>query len=552
MQEFKAVRNLRIRYLIGLSVIALLVTASWFTLQTVVAKQANYSKIVNIASHQRGIAERIALFSMTMATAGSQEDYETANAQLGRAIGTLERAHQMLLEGDAEKGIPKISNPILETIYFDEAAGLDIAVERYRQRARVIYEMPFGELSTNSPEYIFIQQYGPHVINFMFDSAVDEYEAIGNRAIKRIQNLETLLWISALFILAIEIIFIFRPMERQVRKALNVVMEKKEALEKTVVELVSAKSSLMANEEKFKAMASNVPGVIFQMSERRNGDRGYLYVSPRCQEIYGVTPEELQKDWEALKIHPDDRQRFLDTIREAFNNQSEWSFEGRVLTDEGDEKWCRGISTPVPINDDETVFNGLIVDITRQKEMEDKLRKLATTDPLTGAFNRRHFLELAEQEITRARRQGHKLSVLMVDIDHFKKINDTHGHPAGDAAINATVETIKKQLRRIDVISRFGGEEFVVMLPETPVEGGAVLGERIRKAVSDMTVNWENTKISFTISIGLAAWRTEDQSIENVLKRVDDCLYLAKAEGRNRVITDGSDMKKTEMSQQKA
>jgi len=536
MNDFKAVQNLRIRYVIGLSVIALLVTASWLTLQTVVAKQENFSEIINMASHQRGTAERIALFSMTMATRSDPDDYATARAQLGRAISTLERTHKMLLEGDKDQGIPKISNAVLDILYFDKSSGLDTAVKRYIKHARAIYNTPIGKLTPDSGDFVFVQQYGPHVIKFLFDSTVDEYEAIGKKAIQDIQKLEMFLWIAALSILAAEVIFIFRPMERKVRDALDEVIAKKTDLEKTIVELIEAKSSLSASDEKFRAMATNVPGVIFQLLEHRDGARDYLYVSPRCEEFYDVKPEDLEKDWEALKLHPDDRDRFLETIREAFDNQSEWSFEGRVVTDDGVEKWCRGISTPNAVNDDETLFNGLIVDITQQKEMEEELRRLATTDPLTGAFNRRHFLALAEKEIVRTKRHGHALSVLMIDIDHFKKINDTYGHPAGDEAIKATVETVRDQVRTIDIVSRFGGEEFVALLPETTVEGGLTLAERIRQAIEEMPVFWEDSEIRFTVSIGLAALRAGEDSIEKALKRADDGLYQAKEGGRNRVI----------------
>jgi len=536
MNEFKTVQNLRFRYLIGLSLIAVLITSSWVTLQTVVAKQENFSKIINIASQQRGIAERIALFSMTMATADDPDDFATAHAQLGRAINALGKYHEMLLHGDDELGVPKVSNPVLKVLYFDKSSGLDTAVRRYITRAQAIYDKPVGELTFNSADYVFVQQYGPHVIKFMFDAAVDEYQAIGKRAIQNIQKLETLLWIVALVILVAEVIFIFRPMERKVRLALSEVLEKKSDLEKTIVELIAAKSNLSASDEKFRAMATNVPGILFQLLERRDGARDYLYVSPRCEEFYGVTPEELKNDWQALNLHPDDRERFLETIRDAFENQTEWSFEGRVLANDGTEKWCRGISTPNAVNDDETLFNGLIVDITEQKEMEGELRRLATTDPLTGAFNRRHFLELAEKEIVRTQRHRKDLSVMMIDIDHFKKINDTYGHPAGDDAIKATVDTVRDRVRGIDVVSRFGGEEFVVMLPETASGGGMILAERIRQAIEEMSVFWEDKEIRFTVSIGLTTLQPGERSLEKALKRADDGLYRAKTDGRNRVV----------------
>ncbi len=536
MGESRAVRSLRFRYIIGLSIIALLVTSSWVTLQTVVARQEFFSKLVNIAGHQRGNADRIALFAVSMATAADEDEYEIARSQLGRVIFQLERSHRLLLEGDAEQNIPRIMTPMLETIYFDSAAGLDSAVKRYLERARTIYDTPFGGLKTNSSAYVFVLQYGPHVIKTLFDSTVDEYEAFGHEAIREIQNLETALWVMALLTLLIEAVLIFRPLERRVREALSDLERKKADLEKTIVELIAAKSELSASEEKFRAMAANVPGVIFQMVERRDGQRGYLYVSPRCEEFYGVSPDDLQRDWEALTLHPEDRDRFIETIREAFENQTEWSFEGRVVTTEGAEKWCRGVSKPIAVNDDETIFNGVIVDITHQKKMEEQLRKLAATDPLTGAFNRRHFMAVAEMESERTRRNGHPLSVLTLDIDHFKKINDTYGHAGGDEALRKTVETVKNQLRSSDVLGRFGGEEFCVLLPETASKGAMVLGERIRRAIAAMAVSWAGREFGFTISIGVAEWRPREPSLEESLERADQSLYRAKTGGRNRVV----------------
>ncbi len=538
VSDSKTVRSLRFRYILGLSAIALLVTASWMTLQTVVAKQEHFAQLVNIAGHQRGHAERIALFAMGMkTTSGSDEyEYDVARAQLGRVINTLERNHKVLLEGDAERGIPRVMTPMLEIIYFDKSVGLDDAVTRYLDHARTIYETPFGELKANSAAYVFVMQYGPHVIKTLFDSAVDEYEAFGRDAIYEIQNLETMLWFGALATLLLELFLIFRPLERRVRKALADLEQKKADLEKTVIEMVAAKTELTASEEKFRAMAANVPGVIFQMVERRDGERGYVYVSPRCREIYGVSPDELQRDWEALSLHPDDRERFIKTIREAFENQTEWSFEGRVMTAEGVEKWCRGVSTPVPVNDDETVFNGVMIDITHQKKMEQQLRHLATTDPLTGAYNRRHFTQLAAAEFDRAVRHDHVFSVLMMDIDHFKRINDSHGHAGGDEALKKTVATVLTALRSSDFLGRFGGEEFCVLMPETGAAGARILGERIREQIAAMTVAWNGAEFGFTISIGVAEWREEDDSVEDALERADQSLYRAKSAGRNRVV----------------
>lgn len=298
------------------------------------------------------------------------------------------------------------------------------------------------------------------------------------------------------------------------------------------------KAALEISERKFRDMADNVPGVIFQWYERSGGERGYLYVSPRCQELYGVSPDALKDNWQALSIHPDDEKRYLDTVKDAFEKRTEWSFEGRFLTPSGEEKWWRGISKPVPINDDETVFNGVIIDISLQKKMEQELRTLATTDGLTGAYNRRHYLHKAEIEVPRAQRYNHPLSVLMIDLDLFKRINDTYGHAGGDEVLRQVVTTIRERLRGPDALGRIGGEEFAIMLPETNLAGATALAERIRCDIQSLTIHWDKHTIPVTASIGVAVLQDDDNAIHDIMVRADQALYLAKSKGRNRVISN--------------
>ena len=156
MSDFKAVRSLRVRYVAGLSALALLVTASWVSLQTVVAEQNNFARIINIAGHQGSHAERIALFSLSMATAETADDYAVYRSQLGRTVNAMQREHEILINGDPGEGLPKIMTPLLRTIYFDPASGLDAAVGRFQDHAKKIYETPFGELASNDASLVFV------------------------------------------------------------------------------------------------------------------------------------------------------------------------------------------------------------------------------------------------------------------------------------------------------------------------------------------------------------------------------------------------------------
>jgi len=183
----------------------------------------------------------------------------------------------------------------------------------------------------------------------------------------------------------------------------------------------------------------------------------------------------------------------------------------------------------------ETANVALKEQIEERKALELSLKRLATTDPLTGAHNRRHFLNLGEEEIKRSKRYKHPTSVIMMDLDHFKSVNDTYGHGAGDQSLTALVEFSKSSLRDSDIFGRLGGEEFGIVLPETDLETAIEVANRQRIGVQNLKVNTDKGVVNFTISIGVTTMTDEDASIETLLQRADDALYKAKGNGRNRV-----------------
>lgn len=175
-------------------------------------------------------------------------------------------------------------------------------------------------------------------------------------------------------------------------------------------------------------------------------------------------------------------------------------------------------------------------------EANRELERLATIDPLTSTLNRRCLLEAIDEEMERTWRHGHPLSVLLIDIDHFKTINDTYGHAAGDAALQTTVERIRQRLRKNDVLGRIGGEEFLVLLPETDAEGAVILANRLRTGIAQRPVEALGNVFEVTASLGIAQCRGCDETIEQLLHRADAALYTAKASGRNRVVVASADL----------
>lgn len=171
------------------------------------------------------------------------------------------------------------------------------------------------------------------------------------------------------------------------------------------------------------------------------------------------------------------------------------------------------------------------------KLANETLRELAFRDGLTGLFNHRYFQEVLELELERAERYKHPISLILVDIDFFKDINDTFGHPAGDYVLKEMADMLTKLVRRIDIVARYGGEEFAIILPETALTGGKILGQRIRRGIEQMKINFEEKPISITISCGLACNNFTDQPItrSDIIRKSDQALYAAKTNGRNRL-----------------
>ncbi len=180
---------------------------------------------------------------------------------------------------------------------------------------------------------------------------------------------------------------------------------------------------------------------------------------------------------------------------------------------------------------DRIQLEALVAERTRE------LHLLATTDVLTKTFNRRHIIEIADQEISRSGRHGHDLSLAMLDLDHFKSVNDTFGQAAGDTALLMAADAMRSRIRSHDRLGRYGGEEFLLIIPETHIAGALVLAEKIRAAIEKMEIKSGENRIPLSASIGLAQWQMSEP-LDSVLTRADAALYRAKDNGRNCVVAD--------------
>ncbi len=174
-------------------------------------------------------------------------------------------------------------------------------------------------------------------------------------------------------------------------------------------------------------------------------------------------------------------------------------------------------------------------DITEHKRTEAMLRHLASHDPLTGLLNRRNFYDRAAEELTRAARHQRDLALLMLDLDHFKSINDHHGHAAGDRILEQICSRCVDSLRTEDIFARIGGEEFALLMPDTDRQSAAAVAERLRRMVAEDAVDFEGKAIYCTVSVGVTMIRPDESRVDDALSRADEALYRAKSRGRNRV-----------------
>ena len=229
-----------------------------------------------------------------------------------------------------------------------------------------------------------------------------------------------------------------------------------------------------------------------------------------------------------------DRQRLVSKYRALGRLTGE---EVCLLASDGGERWVL-ISMVDVLYNDGVADLATVVDITERKALEIELQRLATTDSLTGAANRRSFIDQATVEMARSKRHGFPLALVMMDIDHFKRINDTLGHAMGDAAIREVVLACTQLVRKQDLVGRLGGEEFALLLPQTELEPARLLVERLRETIAAIGLQKGGEPVpGLTASFGVTVLRDEDESVDDLLARADEALYTAKNAGRNRVIS---------------
>jgi diguanylate cyclase (GGDEF)-like protein len=235
-------------------------------------------------------------------------------------------------------------------------------------------------------------------------------------------------------------------------------------------------------------------------------------------------------------IHSDDWQPILAALEQASADGKLFHAEFRVVLDNGLIRWFRAQARIELVDRRPRRLIGVTVDITKEKEMLEELHFQAAHDGLTGIWNRRVIFDLMHREFEMASRLGTATGVMMIDLDHFKNVNDTHGHLAGDAVLTESVRRIKLAMRSYDLVGRYGGEEFLVVLPRCDIEHVRECAERIRVAIADEPMLAGGVRIPMTASVGTTVVDPSLITDEQALATADAALYHAKASGRNRAV----------------
>ncbi|MBL4828716.1 MAG: GGDEF domain-containing protein [Aliivibrio sp.] len=249
--------------------------------------------------------------------------------------------------------------------------------------------------------------------------------------------------------------------------------------------------------------------------------------------LYDVAPLEMAEEFHS---------HILMALRTNKTQVVKYKFDKQDMIDLPDhvpvpqEIWFEGIITPLPITENgERTVVWMARNITKQYKLEQRLKQLSEIDDLTGVFNRRAFTQTLRETVKEYQLTGRTFSVLMLDIDRFKNVNDTFGHSYGDEVIQHTANLVANVLRQSDCFGRIGGEEFAAILFDTELEDAITVSEKLRFAVEQSLFHVENQDIKLTISIGVTQVNKFDTDIKNLMSRADKAMYLSKNTGRNKV-----------------
>lgn len=268
--------------------------------------------------------------------------------------------------------------------------------------------------------------------------------------------------------------------------------------------------------------------------------RQMIYVSPAYERVFGRSAALLLADYNEWlnSIYPDDMEYAAESLATALEKGAVETREYRILRSDGQLRWLsdKCFVSRHAGSEEGPVLVGIAEDITEKKQLEGELHRLATTDVLTQSSNRRYFFECAQREFEAARQAEAPLAFLLLDVDDFKQINDTHGHQMGDVVLQRIAQCGAAALRRGDLFGRIGGEEFAAVLPHCEAGVASQIAERLQREVQRLVFHPDGKPLRVTVSQGLTSLTAGDSALDALYSRADAAMYQAKRQGKNQIV----------------
>lgn len=292
-------------------------------------------------------------------------------------------------------------------------------------------------------------------------------------------------------------------------------------------------AELTESNQQLQSLVDMLPQIIVETDVKGN----LVYANQKTFELTGYTKEDFARGINAIQlVIPEEHAKVRENMQKIIDGESLQGTEYTALRKDGSTYPVCVYSSFKKINGQTTGIRSIIIDVTDRKKAEDELKKASLSDFLTGLANRRNILQRLEYEKKLFERHAKAFSIILGDIDHFKKINDIYGHDFGDLVLKSITGVFHETLRKVDIASRWGGEEFLILLPASDLQVGGSVAERLRQAIEQIKVQTDDFFVRLTMSFGVATWQKSYNDLEELIKEADQNLYRAKDEGRNRVI----------------
>lgn len=498
--------KIRKRYIPAVILIVVLV----FIRQTAIEYQLNHDKsmatVINIAGNQRMLSQKITKDALEIySLAVAKDDLTVIIADLKDAIEIWEQSGTDLQNGNPQKGIPGNNSYAVSKFFSDIEDSQKIILNASND---IIYAVESENYSIEllKEKVELIKDNEGSFLNGM-NNIVVQYSVEYTESLRYLDNLEFLLFVLILGLILFEVLFIFIPTEKHLNNAFVDVNEAKENILRLFKTIHGP--LFLIEEENFEIILDNEDGEL--LIEK--------YSDPEHRMDFSKLIDNMSLEGPIV----------VDKIR-----SEEKLLNYELIIDKTELKKYYILSTAQGEYNGNKVILISFSDITYQKQVEETIRKRAFRDELTGLYNRHFMDEIVDEEIQRSERYNFPTSVFIMDLDHFKNVNDRWGHPVGDLVLKKTAQIASENIRISDFLIRLGGEEFLLIMPHTNLRDGVMVAEKIRSILEDYVHSIAGT---VTASFGVAQ-RKRKESFQELYQRADAALYRAKNEGRNCVVAD--------------